>query len=104
MEKEHQPGTPDRPGQEGITQRRIWDFMPGDHVAYIPDHADSDIRHKDVQFGIVSSVGPKFVFVRFFPQIILLGFRETTGQACKPEQLAYYDERHEGGVFRGKYL
>lgn len=30
-------------------------FIPGDQIAYIPHHADGDIRHKDVQFGFVRS-------------------------------------------------
>jgi hypothetical protein len=54
------------------------DFKEGDRVAYIPGHAHGDIRHQDVERGVVSSTNDKFVFVRF---------KGITSQACDPDDL-----------------
>lgn len=41
------------------------DFTPGTPVAYIPLHANGDIEHPDVEYGIVSSSNEKYVFVKY---------------------------------------
>lgn len=40
----------------------IYDGM---HVLYVPTHAQSDLNHKDVEQGIVTSKNDTYVFVRF---------------------------------------
>lgn len=40
-------------------------FSEGDQVRYIPNHANGDIRHRDCENGVVSSVGTHYVFVRY---------------------------------------
>lgn len=43
-------------------------FLPGDQVAYFPDHADS-IHHPDVEFGFIVSIcpdGDASAFVRYW--------------------------------------
>lgn len=37
----------------------------GDRVAYIPYHANGDINHPDVEYGIVTGMNKEYVFVRF---------------------------------------
>ena len=41
-------------------------------IIYIPNHADGP-NHKDCERGIVSSFNEKFVFVKFYKQLINLG-------------------------------
>lgn len=38
----------------------------GVQIAYVPNHADGDIGHSDVQFGFVSSVTKFGVFCRYW--------------------------------------
>lgn len=42
------------------------DFKRGDQIAYIPDHAEGNINHPDVEFGFVTSTNPHYVFVRYW--------------------------------------
>jgi len=37
----------------------------GDRAAYIPYHANGDINHPDVEYGIVTGMNKEYVFVRF---------------------------------------
>ncbi len=47
------------------TNERI--FKAGDQIAYIPDHAEGDILHDDVEFGFVTSqAGKRSVFCRYW--------------------------------------
>ena len=34
------------------------DLKPGTQIAYVPDHAEGDISHKDVEFGFVVRKSP----------------------------------------------
>ena len=56
------------------------DFRRGDHVKYIPLHANGDARHKDCQTGVVTSVNEDFVFVKFY-------LEAPHGVACCPRLL-----------------
>ena len=61
-------------------------FSNAFEVIYIPNHADGP-NHKDCERGIVSSFNEKFVFVKFYKQLINLGWEGTTAKPCKPENL-----------------
>jgi hypothetical protein len=63
------------------------DFERHDRVAYIPNHADGNIKHPDVEYGYVTSIGTNNVFVKFDTQINKLGFDNCTAQACYPHNL-----------------
>lgn len=43
-------------------------LKPGDQIAYIPPHANGDITHPDVEFGLVTSLHPdgEGCFCRYF--------------------------------------
>jgi len=41
-------------------------YEPGDQIAYVPQHANGDLDHKDVEFGFVTSVREDTVFCRYF--------------------------------------
>ena len=60
----------------------------GSQIAYIPNHADGDINHKDVQYGFVMSVKPNGIFCRFFTNK-KGGFLRTTANSelCSEENL-----------------
>lgn len=55
------------------------DITPGDKVAYIPYHAKGDIKHRDVEYGVVSSVIGDTIFVRFGNMC--------NSQGCRQDQL-----------------
>jgi len=67
----------------------ITDFINKEkrRVAYVPTHAFGDMKHPDVQYGVISSINQKFVFVKFDKQVNSLGWEGTTSQACLPESL-----------------
>lgn len=56
-------------------------FEPGQHVRYVPYHAEGDSSHPDCENGVVSSVNTntQTIFVRF-------GMGDTA-QGCKADQL-----------------
>lgn len=56
------------------------DFKDGQRVAYV--HFDGKR-----EYGTVSSVGAKYVFVRFDRQVALGGWEGTTSQSCDPRDL-----------------
>lgn len=41
------------------------DLKSGNSVQYVPRHARDNPNHPDREFGIVSTVGVSFVFVKF---------------------------------------
>lgn len=41
-------------------------MKPEDQIAYIPNHAEGNLDHKDVQFGFVMSVTENGAFCRYF--------------------------------------
>lgn len=55
------------------------EFKPGDEVAYVPNHAHGDTNHPDVERGVVTSINPYFVFVRYGS--------ETGAKATSPHDL-----------------
>lgn len=62
-------------------------FVKGTEVIYIPTHVDGS-WHKDCERGIVSSFNDKFVFVKFYKQLANFGWKGTTSQSCRPEDLS----------------
>lgn len=76
------------PQPEGATKWQgsgltLADFWAGDRVTYLPIHANGDTSHPDAERGLVSSVGSRFVFVRFYGKHAL----SETAQACDPDDL-----------------
>ncbi len=65
----------------------LQDFRPRMRVVYIPLHALGDINHPDVEYGAVSSINSKYVFVKFDKQVNKLGWEGTTSQSCDPDDL-----------------
>lgn len=60
---------------------------PRTRVAYIPNHADGDINHPDVEWGYVSSSNDVNIFVKFDKQLDKFGWEGTTSQSCTPSTL-----------------
>lgn len=58
-------------------------FGVGDHVRYIPNHADGNSNHPDCENGVVSSLTATTVFVRFFRN----GMLQHTAEGCDPDNL-----------------
>ena len=50
-------------------------------------HNDGDLKHPDVEHGIVSRTDTKFVFVKFDKALIRLGWNGAASQACDPSSL-----------------
>lgn len=63
-----------------MTLHKIEEFKPDQYVMYVPDHAKGDIKHKDCEYGHVSSVNDKYVFVRF-------AYSGNNPVACRPGSL-----------------
>ena len=42
------------------------EFKEGDQVAYVPTHAQGDLRHPDVEFGFVMEDRGEHCFCRYF--------------------------------------
>jgi len=53
-------------------------------IKYIPKHAKSDT---EFEIGYVSSVNDVNLFIKFEPQLDLLGWHNTTAQACDFEDV-----------------
>lgn len=70
-------------------------FQHGKKVLYVPNHAEGDIRHPDVESGRVSSCNDRYVFVRFDKHVAKLGWSQTTSQACLPDNLVLADEVYD---------
>lgn len=60
-----------------------------DNVLYIPTHVAKKERliHPDVEYGYVSSVTEKYIFVKFLKQLVKLKWNDVTAQACSPGDL-----------------
>ena len=79
------------------------ELRTGDRVAYVPYHAEGNINHADVEYGIISLIKefmpgdiPRFTyFVRFDKTVQLLGWEGTTGQGCKRDQLVKVDSARQ---------
>ena len=71
----------------------------GTQIAYIPTHAQEwakqvqqdPLKHRDVEFGFITSVGDKFVFCRFWYKSDLTRLRtKANSEAVSPEDLTFY--------------
>lgn len=62
------------------------DFPEETLVSYVPLHAKGDVKHKDVEHGVVvgNNTASDLVFVRFGG--------DTTPKACRPETLVKKEE------------
>lgn len=65
------------------TKKSVDHFEVGEHVRYIPNHADNDERHTDCENGVVSSITNSTVFVKFFRN----GMTQNTAEGCDPTNL-----------------
>jgi hypothetical protein len=54
-------------------------FQPDDRVLYMPSHVNGDIAHHDCERGIVTSIGPDYIHVRFDGEL--------HAKACLPHRL-----------------
>ncbi|MDD5547113.1 MAG: hypothetical protein PHO67_08185 [Candidatus Omnitrophica bacterium] len=68
---------------------KLSEFSHGMRVLYVPHHANGDVTHPDCQRGVVSSVGSKFVFVKYdcAAGMMMTGDEPFTAQATDPEDL-----------------
>lgn len=66
---------------------KLEDFKPNQRVVYLPLHADGNLKHPDVEWGTVSSIGSLYVFVRFDKQVEKFGWDGATSQCCSPHDL-----------------
>jgi len=73
----------------GKITMKTFDFDHGDKVRYIPFHAYGDVKHKDCENGVVSSVNSHFVFVKYNNAMCIMttGDEAYTAAATKPEDL-----------------
>lgn len=64
-------------------------FKKGMKVIYVPNHALGDINHVDNQFGVVSSINNKFIFVKYdcLACTMITGDEPYTAQATCVENL-----------------
>jgi hypothetical protein len=72
---------------------------PKRRVIYIPGHAYGDRNHPDCERGAVSSHNDKNIFVKFDKQVQLLGWDQTTSQACTPADLQVIGTKVNGTTF-----
>jgi len=66
---------------------KLEDIRERQRVAYVPLHANGDLKHPDVERGAVSSKNHVNVFVKFDKQVKKFGWEGTTAQACDPRDL-----------------
>jgi hypothetical protein len=64
-------------------------FKTGDHVTYVPSHAQGNLTHADCQQGVVSSVNDEWVFVKYnnLMCIMTTGDEPYTANATSPYDL-----------------
>lgn len=66
---------------------KLEDIRERQRVAYVPTHANGDLRHPDVERGAVSTKNNVYVFVKFDKQVAKFGWEGTTSQSCDPRDL-----------------
>lgn len=51
-----------------VREARVEDLKVGTQILYIPNHADGNIFHNDVEYGFVTSIAPSLniVYCRYF--------------------------------------
>lgn len=57
-------------------------YQIGDKVYYVPDHANGDIKHKDVEQGTITNIDANYIWVKFPHQLNL-----DHGSACHPRNI-----------------
>ena len=62
------------------------EFEQGTQIAYIPNHADGDINHHDVEFGFVTSRRGDRVFCRYWIKGRIGTLRTTANSECTPAE------------------
>jgi len=62
-------------------------FKRGDQIAYVPDHAQGNLRHEDVEYGFVTSVSPRHVFCRYWRKGHVGELRTVACSESTPEHL-----------------
>lgn len=69
---------------KGITPvlMTTYHYQIGDKVYYVPDHANGDIKHKDVERGTITDITADYIFVKFDHQLNL-----DHGSACHPRNI-----------------
>ena len=76
------------------------DFYLGQPVVYIPSHAVDHLKKHEIEqlviqrkkvceIGVVKSKNPDYVFVAFYPEVMLYGVNNCTAKACYPRDLFY---------------
>ena len=55
------------------------EFVVDEKVFYVPNHANGNLLHKDVETGTVTSMNKEYIFVRFG--------NAQHGAACNPKNL-----------------
>jgi len=75
------------------------DFKQGDHVLYVPHHAEGNSSHPSCERGVVSSVSETVVFVKYYHFIsgekwppIETGDEPYTAAGTEPEMLTKVTE------------
>lgn len=53
-------------------------------VAYVPTHAQGNIRHPDAEWGQISSFNDETIFVKFDKELLQFGWDNTTAKGCYP--------------------
>lgn len=64
-------------------------FSVGQHVRYVPYHAQGNAAHPDCENGIVTSIRTHSLLdgQLFYEPVIFVRFRGETSQGCKADQL-----------------
>lgn len=78
-------------------------FKPGTQVAYIPNHANGDINHVDVEFGFITGMSQDntFAFCRYWSKNSEIALRTTCNSESTPlENLVEYEHVPQGVVNR----
>jgi hypothetical protein len=65
------------------TTHTVSDFVVGQSVRYIPNHAHNNPRHSDCENGVISSINETTVFVKFYRN----GMTQHTAEGCDPTNL-----------------
>lgn len=71
----------------------------GMQIAYIPNHADGDVDHPDVEFGFVTSVKGDTVFCRYWRSKDSPELRtKTNSEGASKRYISYYVSRPQNEV------
>jgi len=79
------------------------EFKKGDQIAYIPKHAEGNLRHPDVELGFVVNIVKDRVWCRFYHKAggTLSGPRTLhNSECCYPDQLIHHIHHPQDEVDR----